>query len=121
MSGHGKITGTNEVTAMKADGTSEVVRTKNIMIATGSEVTPFPGIEVDEESIVSSTGALKLAKVPEKLILIGAGVIGLELVTLKDFNNFETIIIFIIFAHENSGFFKLTYMFIGIRLVAPWC
>jgi dihydrolipoamide dehydrogenase len=88
VSGHGKITGTNEVTAMKADGTSEVVRTKNIMIATGSEVTPFPGIEVDEESIVSSTGALKLAKVPEKLILIGAGVIGLELVTLKDFNNF---------------------------------
>jgi dihydrolipoamide dehydrogenase len=80
VSGHGKITGTNEVTALKADGSSEVVRTKNIMIATGSEVTPFPGIDVDEETIVSSTGALKLAKVPEKLVLIGAGVIGLELV-----------------------------------------
>ncbi|XP_059475103.1 dihydrolipoyl dehydrogenase, mitochondrial [Neocloeon triangulifer] len=79
VNGHGKITGTNEVTALKEDGSSEVVRTKNIMIATGSEVTPFPGIEVDEETIVSSTGALKLAKVPEKLVLIGAGVIGLEL------------------------------------------
>jgi dihydrolipoamide dehydrogenase len=89
VSGHGKITGTNEVTATKADGTSEVVRTKNIMIATGSEVTPFPGIEVDEESIVSSTGALKLAKVPEKLILIGAGVIGLELVIWTDFNKLK--------------------------------
>jgi len=49
------------------------------MIATGSEVTPFPGIEVDEESIVSSTGALSLKQVPEKMVLIGAGVIGVEL------------------------------------------
>ncbi|KAH8021885.1 hypothetical protein HPB51_018734 [Rhipicephalus microplus] len=76
---HGKITGKNEVTALKSDGSSEVVRTKNIMIATGSEVTPFPGITVDEDTIVSSTGALSLKKVPEKMILIGAGVIGLEL------------------------------------------
>merc|ERR1712107_790986 len=51
----------------------------NIMIATGSEVTPFPGIEVDEETIVSSTGALSLKQVPEKMIIIGAGVIGVEL------------------------------------------
>ena len=51
------------------------------MIATGSEVTPFPGgaIEIDEESIVSSTGALSLKKVPEHLVVIGGGVIGLEL------------------------------------------
>jgi len=79
VSGHGKITGPNEVTAIKPDGSNEVVKTKNILIATGSEVTPFPGIEVDEETIVSSTGALSLSKVPEKLVLIGAGVIGLEL------------------------------------------
>lgn len=46
MSGHGKITGPNEVTAIKADGSTEVIKTKNILIATGSEVTPFPGIEV---------------------------------------------------------------------------
>lgn len=77
--GHGKITGANEVTALKEDGTQETVRTKNILIATGSEVTPFPGIEIDEEQIVSSTGALSLSAVPEKMIVIGAGVIGLEL------------------------------------------
>jgi pyruvate/2-oxoglutarate dehydrogenase complex dihydrolipoamide dehydrogenase (E3) component len=47
IKGHGKITGTNEVTALKQDGSSEVVKTKNIVIATGSEVTPFPGIEVN--------------------------------------------------------------------------
>mmetsp|Transcript_6208 Transcript_6208/g.15997 ORF Transcript_6208/g.15997 Transcript_6208/m.15997 type:complete len:340 (+) Transcript_6208:123-1142(+) len=54
---------------------------KNIMIATGSEVTPFPGgaIEIDEETIVSSTGALSLKKVPKHMVVIGGGVIGLEL------------------------------------------
>lgn len=46
IKGHGKITGINQVTTLKEDGSSEVVNTKNIMIATGSEVTPFPGIEV---------------------------------------------------------------------------
>ncbi len=46
INAHAKITGKGEVTAMKADGSSEVVKTKNILIATGSEVTPFPGIEV---------------------------------------------------------------------------
>ena len=62
--------------------TVDTVKTKNIMIATGSEVTPFPGIEIDEKQIVSSTGALSLEKVPEKMIVIGAGVIGLELVSI---------------------------------------
>ncbi|XP_014678281.1 PREDICTED: dihydrolipoyl dehydrogenase, mitochondrial-like [Priapulus caudatus] len=81
VEGHGSITGPNEVTVAKNDGTNEVIKTKNIMIATGSEVTPFPGggIEIDEKTIVSSTGALSLEKVPEKMIVIGAGVIGLEL------------------------------------------
>lgn len=79
INGHGKITGKNEVTATKGDGSTEVVKTKNIIIATGSEVTPFPGIDIDEESIVSSTGALSLGRVPEKMVVIGAGVIGLEL------------------------------------------
>ena len=49
------------------------------MIATGSEPSPFPGIPFDEKIIVSSTGALSLGKVPEKLTIVGAGVIGLEL------------------------------------------
>jgi len=80
LKGHGKITGQNQVSVLDAEGnTIDTVNTKNILIATGSEVTPFPGIEIDEESIVSSTGALKLAKVPEKMVVIGAGVIGLEL------------------------------------------
>jgi len=80
LEGWGKITGPNEVSVLNPDGSvKEVVNTKNIMIATGSEVTPFPGIEVDEEQIVSSTGALSLKQVPEKMILIGAGVIGVEL------------------------------------------
>ena len=53
--------------------------TKNIVIATGSDVATLPGIEIDEEVIVSSTGALELKKVPKKMVVIGAGVIGLEL------------------------------------------
>ncbi|GAA5903897.1 hypothetical protein JCM6882_001343 [Rhodosporidiobolus microsporus] len=61
------------------DGGNTQLQTKNTIIATGSEVTPFPGIEIDETQIVSSTGALDLQKVPEKLVVIGAGVIGLEL------------------------------------------
>lgn len=79
INGWGTITGPNEVTAKKADGSTEIVKAKNIMIATGSEVTPFAGIEIDEETIVSSTGALKLKEVPKRMLVIGAGVIGLEL------------------------------------------
>lgn len=78
IQGKGAITSANEVTATTANGT-ETVRTKNILIATGSEVTPFPGIEIDEQVIVSSTGALALDRIPEKMLVIGAGVIGLEL------------------------------------------
>src|SRR5258705_3990298 len=55
------------------------VRAKNIVIATGSSVTPLPGIEVDQERIVDSTGALELAQVPKRMVVIGGGVIGLEL------------------------------------------
>ena len=52
---------------------------KNILIASGSEVTPLPGVAVDEKKIVSSTGALELAEVPKHLVVVGAGIIGLEL------------------------------------------
>ncbi len=55
------------------------LETKNIVIATGSEVTPLPGVEIDEAQIVSSTGALQLQSVPKHLVVIGGGVIGLEL------------------------------------------
>merc|ERR1719272_1089912 len=80
VKGHGTITGPNSLTSSGESG-DHTLNTKRIMIATGSEVTPFPGggIEVDEETIVSSTGALALKKVPEHLVVIGGGVIGLEL------------------------------------------
>jgi dihydrolipoamide dehydrogenase len=56
-----------------------IVRAKNIVIATGSSVTPLPGIEVDQQRIVDSTGALELPQVPKRLVVIGGGVIGVEL------------------------------------------
>lgn len=62
--GHGTITSPNEVSVQTESGV-ETIRTQNIIIATGSEVTPFPGIDIDEERIVSSTGALKLQEVPK--------------------------------------------------------
>ncbi|KAF6779424.1 hypothetical protein AHF37_01869 [Paragonimus kellicotti] len=79
VKGFGSIVGPNEVLVKKADGAEENINTERILIATGSEVTPFPGIDIDEQSIVSSTGALSLSKVPEHLVVIGAGVIGVEL------------------------------------------
>ncbi len=57
----------------------EVHEAKNIIVATGSEVATLPGVEIDEETVVSSTGALSLKKIPKKMIVIGAGVIGLEM------------------------------------------
>lgn len=79
LNGWGSITGPNTVQAKLADGSVETVNTKYMIIASGSEVTPFPGIEIDEETIVSSTGALSLKQVPKRMVVIGAGVIGLEL------------------------------------------
>ncbi|KAG7814272.1 hypothetical protein KL921_000546 [Ogataea angusta] len=61
------------------DGEKAVVKADNIIIATGSEATPFPGIEIDEERIVSSTGCLSLSEVPKRLVIIGGGIIGLEM------------------------------------------
>jgi dihydrolipoamide dehydrogenase len=54
-------------------------RAKNIVIATGSSVSPLPGVEIDQKVVVDSTGALEIAKVPETMVVIGGGVIGLEL------------------------------------------
>jgi len=79
VEGFGTITGPNTVSVAKNDGSTDTINTKYIMIATGSEVTPFPGITINEKNIVSSTGALALEQVPKKMIVIGAGVIGLEL------------------------------------------
>lgn len=77
--GTGKILAAGKVEVTGEDGKAQVLEAKNIVIATGSDVTPLPGIEIDEKQIVSSTGALELDKVPGKMIVVGAGVIGLEL------------------------------------------
>jgi dihydrolipoyl dehydrogenase len=77
--GHGKITAPGKIEVTGADGKTQTVETKNIVIATGSDVARLKGIEIDEKRIVSSTGALTLDKVPAKLLVVGAGVIGLEL------------------------------------------
>ena len=79
ISGKGKVLGTGKVEVTGADGKTQIVETRNIVIATGSDVARLKGIEIDEKRIVSSTGALSLDKVPEKLLIVGAGVIGLEL------------------------------------------
>ncbi len=74
LKGYAAFTGPNSVKV--GDRT---VRAKNIVIATGSSVTPLPGVEIDQKVVVDSTGALELDKVPEHLVVIGGGVIGLEL------------------------------------------
>jgi dihydrolipoamide dehydrogenase len=79
ISGTGKILGAGKVEVTIADGKTQTVETKNIVIATGSDVAKLKGLEIDEKRIVSSTGALSLDKVPGKLLIVGAGVIGLEL------------------------------------------
>ncbi|MBL8543788.1 MAG: dihydrolipoyl dehydrogenase [Hyphomonadaceae bacterium] len=79
VKGFGRIAGKGRVEVKLADGGSQTLETKNIVIATGSVPTPLPGVDIDEERIVSSTGALSLKQVPGKLIVVGAGVIGLEL------------------------------------------
>ena len=79
IAGKGKILGTGKVEVTGSDGKTQTVETKNIVIATGSDIARLKGIEIDEKRIVSSTGALSLDKVPGKLLIVGAGVIGLEL------------------------------------------
>ncbi|KAJ3405792.1 dihydrolipoamide dehydrogenase precursor [Chytriomyces hyalinus] len=79
IKGWGQITKSNEVVVSGLDGAKSTLKTKNIIIATGSEPSPFPGVDVDEKVIVTSTGALSLEKIPETMIVIGGGVIGLEL------------------------------------------
>ena len=62
-----------------SEGGEQTVLGKNFIIATGSEATPFKGLDIDEKRIVSSTGAIALEKVPEKMVVIGGGIIGLEM------------------------------------------
>ncbi len=77
--GAGRIEAPGKVEVELTGGGTETFEAKNIVIATGSDVISLPGIEIDEERIVSSTGALALAQVPGHMIVVGGGVIGLEL------------------------------------------
>jgi dihydrolipoamide dehydrogenase len=77
--GTGRIAAPGKVEVSTADGKSETVEAKAIVIATGSEVARLAGIDIDERRVVSSTGALSLPQVPKRLLIVGAGVIGLEL------------------------------------------
>ena len=79
LKGRGRIVAPGQVEVTAADGSNTVVAAKNIIIATGSEPTPLPGVDFVAGRIVDSTGALSLPSVPKRLIVIGAGVIGLEL------------------------------------------
>ncbi len=79
VKGWGRLDGPGKVVVTAADGAETTLEAKNIVIATGSEPTPLPGVEIDNQRIVDSTGALSLPEVPKSLVVIGAGVIGLEL------------------------------------------
>ena len=93
IKGTGAFSGENEVTVNLIDGGEQTLRGKNIFIATGSEATPFPGLTIDEKKVVTSTGAIALESVPKKMVVIGGGIIGLEMViwftcgTLKEHTN----------------------------------
>ena len=79
LKGWGKIAGPGKVSVKAEDGSQTVHEAKNIVIATGSEPSGLPGVTVDNQRIVDSTGALAIPEVPKSMIVIGAGVIGLEL------------------------------------------
>jgi dihydrolipoamide dehydrogenase len=79
IKGTASFTGEHEIKVNLTDGGEQTIVGKNIVIATGSEATPFPGLEIDEKRIVTSTGAIALDKVPESMVVIGGGIIGLEM------------------------------------------
>jgi dihydrolipoamide dehydrogenase len=77
--GIGRITAPGKIEVKADDGKTQTVETRNIIIATGSDVARLNGIAIDEQRVVSSTGALDLTQVPQKLFVVGAGIIGMEL------------------------------------------
>ena len=103
IKGTGSLADENTIAVKLNDGGEIGVRGKNIIIATGSEATPFPGLTIDEKKVVTSTGAIALQEVPKKMVVIGGGIIGLEMVCS------------ICYCHLNS---LLSSTVIGFRLVS---
>ena len=79
IKGTGSFVDEHTVAVNLLDGGETSVKAKNIFIATGSEATPFPGLTIDEQKVITSTGAIALQQVPKKMIVIGGGIIGLEM------------------------------------------
>lgn len=79
IKGAGRFEDQNTVSVDLNEGGETTLRGKNIFIATGSEATPFPGLEIDETKVITSTGAIALKEVPKKMVVIGGGIIGLEM------------------------------------------
>jgi dihydrolipoamide dehydrogenase len=79
IKGAGKLVAPGKIEVKPEQGEASIVHARHIIIATGSESMPLPGVEVDEKQVVSSTGALALDKVPEHLVVVGGGYIGLEM------------------------------------------
>ena len=77
--GTASIPAAGKVVVTGEDGKTQEIEAKNIVIATGSESAPLPGVEIDEKTVVTSTGALEIGSVPKELVVVGAGVIGLEI------------------------------------------
>ena len=77
--GTASIPAAGKVVVTAEDGKAQEIETRNIVIATGSESAPLPGVTVDEKTVVTSTGALEIGSVPKELVVVGAGVIGLEI------------------------------------------
>lgn len=82
VKGTASFIGEHEVKVNLSEGGEQSLIGKNIIIATGSEATPFPGLEIDEKRIITSTGAIALEKVPESMAVIGGGIIGLEMASV---------------------------------------
>ena len=80
IKGTGAFQDEHTVAVNLVEGGETTVRGKNILIATGSEATPFPGFTIDEQKVITSTGAIALQEVPKKMTVIGGGIIGLEMV-----------------------------------------
>ncbi len=83
IKGTGSFADEHSIDVNLIDGGQTQIRGKNIIIATGSESTPFPGLEIDEKKVITSTGAIALTEVPKKMVVIGGGIIGLEMVSSR--------------------------------------